>query len=505
MKSLQTLLHRVRHFGLRRSIAIYLAIVVGLVLASELLIEHVLVQDGAGPVSPFPNALAIAALVGVFVFFLFHGAMEDRERAAYALRISEERFRSLTSMSADWFWESDVEHRLSWIAGGQPMLKLFGTELAYGRRIWEVPGLTVFGTTLEAHLATLAARAPFHELELCRPGASGVCDEYHLISGEPRLDGAGCFIGYRGVGRDITELKRAGQALSAAKERLELALQSGELAIWDSDLPSGRIFFSDGWAQMLDEPACEQRCGLPDLLERVHAEDREAAMLASRRAVKAETASFSAEVRIGSATSRWRWVVMSGRVVERDATGRAVRLTGTVVSVDARKRAQHALRDAEARYRALVDLSPDGVLLQSDGRIEYANRAAAEMLGAGSPAGLFGRNLLEIIHADDVEAASERMRYLQTGPGVSGFRECRMRRGDGSEITMEIAGVSYLDRRRLVVQTVLRDITERARAREAPAVREPHLRDLRSADRIAQLSAARRPNAVGESQRRAQE
>lgn len=477
MKSLETLLARVRRFGLRRSIAIYLAIVIGLVLASELMIEHFLARGGEA-FSPFLYAFAIAALVGVFVFFLFHGAVEDRERAANALRVSEERFRSLTSMSADWFWESDDEHRLSWIAGGQPMLKLFGTELAYGRRFWEIPGLIVCGTTLEAHLAALAGRMPFRELELCRPGASGVCDEYHLISGEPRLDDDGRFIGYRGVGRDITELKRAGQALSDAKERLDLALQSGELAIWDSDLPSGRMFFSEGWAKMLGEPACEQRCGLPDLLERVHIEDREGAMLASRRAVKAETASFSAEVRIGGATGNWQWVVMSGRVVERQANGRAVRMTGTVVSVDARKRAQHALRDAEARYRALVDLSPNGVLLHSDGRIEYANRAAAEMLGTGSPAGLFGRNLLEIIHADDIEATSECMRYLQTGPGASGFRECRMRRGDGSEIVTEFAGVSYLDRRRLVVQTVLRDITGRARARNVPAQPAPRHREL---------------------------
>lgn len=478
MKGLRTLARRAGQFGLRRSIAIYLIIVVALVLASELAIEHILAQEGIGPVSPLFNALAIAAVVGVFVFFLFHGAVEDREHAGIALRESEERFRSLTSLSADWFWETDAENRLSWISGGQPMLKLFGAEFAYGRGFWEIPGIVVYGTTLDVHLADLAARRPFHDLELCRPGETGVCSEYHLISGEPRHDASGRFAGYRGVGRDVTESKRIEQALSGAKARLELALESGDLAIWDSDVASGRIYLSESWTQMLGEPVAEQRCLIRELMERVHADDLESAVLASRRAAKGEIPYFSAEIRVRTAAGNWEWVVTSGRVVERDADARALRMTGTVVSIDARKRAEHALRDAEARYRSLVDVSPDGVLLQSEGRIEYANRAAAGILGVGNPAMLFGRNVLEMIHADDAEALLVRTRYLQAGPGVSSFRECRMLRQDGSEITCEIAGVSYLERGRLVVQTVLRDITERVRSREALAEREQRFRDV---------------------------
>ncbi len=124
MKWSGTLLRRVRQFGVRRSLTIYLVIVIGLVLASEMAIEHMIGQGAAAPVSPFVNALAIAALVGVVIFFIFQGAVDDRERASAALAESEERFRSLTALSADWFWETDAEHRLCWIAGGQSMLKL---------------------------------------------------------------------------------------------------------------------------------------------------------------------------------------------------------------------------------------------------------------------------------------------------------------------------------------------------------------------------------------------
>lgn len=477
MSVLHTLLRRVRQFGLRRSALVYLVIVVGLVLSSEFAIEHIAGQTGEHPGFAIVNGLAIAALVGAFVFFLFQGAVEDREQASVALATSEERFRSLTSLSADWFWETDADHGIGWIAGGQSMLRLFGSELVYGRRVWEIPGIIAPEGDIAAHLALLDAKAPFHDLELCRPSADGE-SEYHLMSGEPRFDREGRFLGYRGVGRDVTREKRAAAALSSAKDRLELALNSGALAIWDTNIATGRVFLSDGWAQILGEPLAEHWLKVDDLAQRVHALDRDVVLTASRRAIKGEAPAFEAEIRLRMASGDWKWAVASGRVVERDSIGRALRMAGTVVDIDGRKRAEYALRDAEARYRTLVDLSPDGVLLQSDGRIEYANRAAADILGASRPSALIGLESMALVHSDDYPAILERARYLRGGPGKSDFRERRMVRLDGGVVTVEGASVSYLERGRLVVQTVLRDISERVRAREEAAEREQRFRDV---------------------------
>ncbi|CAN0300262.1 unnamed protein product, partial [Phaeothamnion confervicola] len=353
----------------------------------------------------------------------------------------------------------------------------FGSELAYGRRFWEITGIKVRASALEGHLAALEARSEFHELELCRPGKDGV-SEFHLISGEPRLDASGRLVGYRGVGRDVTESKRAEAALSGAKERLELALDSGAHAIWDSDLATGRIYLSEGWAHIVGKSSGAQWCVLEDLVGLVHEQDLEAILLASRKAIKGETASFGAEIRLRTAACDWKWAMVSGKVVERGSDGRVRRMSGTVVDIDRGKRAEHALRDAEARYRTLVDLSPDGVLLQSDGRVEYANRAAADILGAPRPSALVGLEAMELVHADDHQTILERARYLRAGPGKSEFLERRMVRLDGGIVTVEGASVSYLERGRLVVQTVLRDITERVQAREELAVREQRFRDV---------------------------
>jgi len=478
MSVVGALLQRVRQFGVRRSLAIYVVILLGLVLASEMAIERMIGPGAAEPVSPFLNALAIAALVGAFVFFVFQGAVDDRERAGVALAESEERFRSLTALSADWFWETDAEHRLRWIAGAQSMLKLFGSSLAYGQRLWEIEGLKLVDGALEAHLAALEARKAFHELELRRHGSGSGCDSCHLISGEPRLDSEGRFAGYRGVGRDVTERVSAAYALSRAKDRLETALDSGALAIWDSNVPAGQLYLSQGLAKILGDDLSSQSSRISDLIERVHPQDREAVSAESLRAVKGETPYYSSEIRMRTDSGDWKWVASSGRVVERDAAGRAVRMTGTVVDIDARKRAEHAMRDAEARYRMLIDLSPDAILLQSDGRIEYANRSAADMLGLPGPAALVGRKTINMVHPDDFRMVLERARYVGQGPGKVDFRERRMMRADGGVVVVEGASVSYLERGRLVVQTVLRDISERVRAREELAEREQRFRDV---------------------------
>jgi len=135
----------------------------------------------------------------------------ERRRDELRLRDSEGRFRSLTHLSSDWFWEQDAEYRFTRleglkVAGGDPLLR----ERLVGTKRWE-SGLEIEGGW-EAHRALLDAHKPFHDVLMWRTTADGSL-RFVRVSGEPTFNADGRFTGYRGVGREVTEAKRAEQLL----------------------------------------------------------------------------------------------------------------------------------------------------------------------------------------------------------------------------------------------------------------------------------------------------
>src|SRR4051812_7879874 len=146
-----------------------------------------------------------------------------RERELVRSRAHEERLKELTQLSADWFWETDAEHRITWLSGGTPVATFFGHTPTYGKRFWEIPRVEVDARALEMHRERLDKAQPFFDLEISRSDERGA-RQIHIISGQSRVGAEGKLIGYRGVGRDITEQRRAERALFEAKERLERAI-----------------------------------------------------------------------------------------------------------------------------------------------------------------------------------------------------------------------------------------------------------------------------------------
>ncbi|HSW03098.1 EAL domain-containing protein [Aquabacterium sp.] len=132
--------------------------------------------------------------------------------ALAALRDSEARFRSLCELSSDWYWEQDSEFRFTSRTGGQPQHAVLLSDADNGKTRWELPTLGVSEAQWAAHRATLAAHLPFRDFVYQRRGEQGQI--VHIsVSGHPVFDEQGRFQGYRGTGKDITEARRGEQLL----------------------------------------------------------------------------------------------------------------------------------------------------------------------------------------------------------------------------------------------------------------------------------------------------
>ncbi|MDZ4252938.1 MAG: EAL domain-containing protein [Sulfuritalea sp.] len=135
--------------------------------------------------------------------------ISERKRVTEELRESEARFRSLTALSTDWYWEQDEVLRFVAFSGGDHVKGWGADQMTWvGMQRWEIPGITPLKESWKEHKALLHAHKPFRNFEYQRQDADGSL-RYVAASGEPIFDAGGDFAGYRGVATDITARKAA--------------------------------------------------------------------------------------------------------------------------------------------------------------------------------------------------------------------------------------------------------------------------------------------------------
>lgn len=162
-----------------------------------------------------------------------------QKQALLSMQESEKRFRTLTRLSADWFWEQDEEHRFVRIYGNLDPNLAHVTQSMIGKTRWEVDARGVSEDAWAVHRAQLNARETFHDFEIQRVRSDGSL-MWISVSGLPLFDEHGTFSGYYGIGRDIS-----------ARKQVELEIE--RLAFYDvlTGLPNRRMLI-DRLQQALD-------------------------------------------------------------------------------------------------------------------------------------------------------------------------------------------------------------------------------------------------------------
>jgi len=184
--------------------------------------------------------------------------MTASQAAAARLRHSEMRFRSLTQLSSDWYWELDGQFRFTLLSGGARGEIKTTVSKSLGKTRWEISGHPANQAAWALHRAQLERHETFRgfEFECKNRGGTRILS----ISGEPVVDAGGNFTGYRGVGTDITARKAAETALrtSEARFRAVVAVLAEAILVRDAD---GRIIDCNASAEHMFGKALAQLKG----------------------------------------------------------------------------------------------------------------------------------------------------------------------------------------------------------------------------------------------------
>jgi diguanylate cyclase (GGDEF)-like protein/PAS domain S-box-containing protein len=154
--------------------------------------------------------------------------------------------------------------------------------------------------------------------------------------------GVGC-TSFLALAAVMHERRRAHTALQESEERLQLALNASNVALWDWDVASRVVYVSDTWGEMIGSPRPAGKVPFDSLVELVHADDRPLVQAQLKAVLKGERQMYDIDHRVRTAAGTFVWIHSKGRVIARDPEGRAIRLAGTNDPINDRKVAEQEL------------------------------------------------------------------------------------------------------------------------------------------------------------------
>ena len=213
---------------------------------------------------------------------------------------------------------------------------------------------------------------------------------------KPVISPDGKVLGTVGYARDITSRKQLERQLAENEERWELAISGANDGIWDWNLETNSVYFSDRWKLMLGYQPEEIQNRYLEWESRIHTEDLGRVKEAVQNYLEKAINIYQVDYRIRCKNGEYRWVLARGKVV-RNKDGKPTRFVGSHSDIHNRVVADQKLRLRTAQLNSIFALSPDGfVAFGEEGTIEYISDAFVELTGL-SIDDVFGKSENELI------------------------------------------------------------------------------------------------------------
>lgn len=272
----------------------------------------------------------------------------------------------------------------------------------------------------------------------------------------------GRIIGMRGVLANVAARKKAEEALQERERLLSEAQRIARLGSWEVDVANDRLHYSSQMYHILGIAPDDFSHTTAGFLALLHPDDRPdmERWIADILAGKSPRQLCTRVVRPDGSV---RTICGRGEAFF-DEVGRPLRVVGTTQDITEQMHVEDALRDSEERYRKLLEMMPVGIAVHADGRIVFTNQAGARLLGAQHAGQIIGRPIVDIIHPDGLQQATERIQRMLAGEQGLYPVEDRYIRLDGSIAPVEVVAAPLTYDGKPAVQVVVTDISARKQA-----------------------------------------
>ena len=395
------------------------------------------------------------------------GLLRERRHAADALRHALGMQEAIFEGSRDAIFISDADSRFVAVNAAACELTGYSAEELLSMRIPDLHEEADLHAYETHHDSIMAGAEILSEAPTLRKDGCKLDTEFS--SRRFVVDGA---VLMHTTARNITARKRARRELQESEERYQSLARVSPVGIFRTDEKGATTYVNPSWCR-ISGMAVEEALG-DGWLNAVHPDDREGLIQDWRETSRLARASF-ADYRLVRPNGAVVWV-MGQAIPETNAEGEVVGYIGTITDITERKRAEEALRESEERYRQLVEMESDALLLidNETGRILEVNGAAATLYG-------FTREELLAMKNTDLSAQPEETQRVTHGTPVISDQVVTIplrihRKKDGTEFPVEITGRFFVSRGRPVHIAAIRDITERQQAQDALRVSERRYR-----------------------------
>jgi two-component system, cell cycle sensor histidine kinase and response regulator CckA len=328
------------------------------------------------------NITAVRDDEGQLLYFLTVVAdITERKQAEESLRKSDERHRIILRTAMDGFWMVGLDGRLVQVNDAYCRMSGYSEHELLNMTVSDLEVAESPAET-EAHMRSLLTGGAdrFETKHRCKDGSTFDVE----ISVQYQPTQGGWIVAFL---RDISERKRTEVALAIwekqvneALQRLDLAVQSGRLGVWDWNVVTDEMVWDDEMLRMYGYTRESFPGGVEAWERGLHPEDRERARADSRAALEG-IRPFDTEFRVARPDGEVRWIKADGLVL-RDGTGRPIRMLGLNRDVTAARKNEAAVRENEAIFSTFLEHSPVHVFFKDNhARVLRLSRSYETLLG----------------------------------------------------------------------------------------------------------------------------